>query len=110
MSDIKNSKPEVKKSENKDLWSGWLDFNQSNITTADISDKSGVFKVHASMKILYITSSINLRKSLLELISDPCVSKARRFSYLVTDKAEQVKDQLLKEYLESHDGRMPECM
>ena len=63
------------------------------------------------MKILYIGSSNNnLRQSLLELLSDPCVSKARRFSYLVTEKAEQVKDQLLNEYRESHGGDLPACM
>jgi hypothetical protein len=66
-------------------------FNQSNITSAT-PVKPGAFKVHASMKILYIGSSnTNLRQSLLESLSDPCVSKAGRFSYLVTEKAEQVK-------------------
>ena len=50
------------------------------------------------------------RRSLLESLSDPCVGKARRFSYLVTEKAEQVKDQLLKEYRENHGGNMPACM
>jgi hypothetical protein len=55
------------------------------------------------MKILYIgDSSTNLRQSLLESLSGPCIGKARRFSYLVKEKAEQVKDQLLKEYRETH--------
>jgi hypothetical protein len=62
------------------------------------------------MKILYIGSSTNLRQALLESLSDPCIGKARRFSYLVTEKAEQVKDQLLKQYRESHDGSLPACM
>ena len=48
------------------------------------------------------------RKKLLSKL--PCISKARRFSYLVTEKAEQVKDQLLKEYRESHAGNLPACM
>jgi hypothetical protein len=47
---------------------------------------------------------------LLESLLDPCIGKARRFSYLVTDKAEQVKDQLLKEYRDSHGGNFPACM
>jgi excinuclease UvrABC nuclease subunit len=98
------------KEEKEDVWSEWLDFNQSNITTSAIPEKPGVFKVHASMKILYIGSSMNLRQSLLESLSDPCIGKARRFSYLVTEKAEQVKDQLLKEYRESHGGSLPACM
>jgi hypothetical protein len=94
----------------EDVWSEWLDFNQSDITSA-APEKPGVFKVHASMKILYIgSSSTNLRQSLLESLSDPCIGKAMRFSYLVTEKAEQVKDRLLKEYRETHGGNLPACM
>lgn len=52
-------------------------FYQSNITYAT-PDKPGVFKVHTSVKILYIgSSSTNLRQSLLESLSDPCIGKAR---------------------------------
>jgi hypothetical protein len=100
----------MNKGKEEEIWSEWLDFNQSNITSAT-PVKPGVFKVHASMKILYIgSSSTNLRQSLLESLSDPCIGKARRFSYLVTEKAEQVKNQLLKEYRESHGGNLPACM
>jgi|SRR6187200_2702295 hypothetical protein len=102
--------PEIKSEKEGNVWSEWLDFDQSSITTAAIPDKSGIFKVHASMKILYVGSSMNLRQSLLESLSDPCIGKARRFSYLVTEKAEQVKDELLKEYRESHGGNLPACM
>lgn len=91
-------------------WSEWLDFNLSNITTAVVANKSGVFKVHANMKILYIGSGTNLQQSLIESLSDPCISKARRFSYLVAENAEQIKDQLIREYRESHDGNLPSCM
>ena len=93
-----------------DVWSEWLDFDHSNIDTITTLDKPGVFKVHANMKILFIGSSTNLKQSLLESLSDPCISKARRFSYLKTENAEQVKDQLLKEYRESHGGSLPTCM
>jgi hypothetical protein len=100
----------MNKGKEEEIWSEWLDFNQSDITSAT-PVKSGVFKVHASMKILYIVcNNNNLRHSLLESLSDPCVSKAKRFSYLVTEKAEQVKNQLLKEYRESHGGNLPACM
>ena len=110
LSDAGSKLPETKRDEEKeDVWSEWLDFNQSDITTAS-PEKPGVFKVHASMKILYIGSSTNLKQSLLESLSDPCIGKARRFSYLVTEKAEQVKDQLLKQYRESHGGNLPVCM
>jgi hypothetical protein len=109
-SKVPNMKNEEENEEEEDVWSEWLDFNQSDIAAATIPEKPGVFKVHASMKILYIgSSSTNLRQSLLESLSDPCIGKARRFSYLVTEKAEQVKDQMLKQYRESH-GNLPACM
>jgi len=91
-------------------WSEWFDFNHSIITTTANLDKPGVFKVHASMKILYIGGGVNIQQSLLESLSDPCISKAKRFSYLVTENAEHVRDQLLKEYRESHGGSLPTCM
>jgi hypothetical protein len=94
----------------ENAWSEWIDFDHASITKAAIPDLPGVFKVHASMKILYIGSSTALRRSLFESLSDPCVGKARRFSYLVTEESKQVKDQLLKEYRESHGGNMPACM
>ena len=94
----------------ENAWSEWIDFDQSSITKAAIPDLPGVFKVHASMKILYIGSTMKLRQSLLESLSDLCVGKAKRFSYLLTEKAEQVRDQLLKEYRENHGGNMPGCM
>ena len=92
------------------IWSEWLDFNLSSITTADVANKPGVFKVHANMKILFIGSGTNLQQSLKDSLSDPCISKARRFSFLVTDNAEQIKDQLVREYRESHGGNLPSCM
>jgi hypothetical protein len=76
------SKLPAMKREEEDIWSEWLDFNQFDITAAT-PNKQGVFKVHARMKILYIGSSTNLRQSLLESLSDTCIGKARRFSYLV---------------------------
>jgi hypothetical protein len=89
-------------------WSPWLDFNQSS--AAAIPKLPGVYKMHTSMKILYIGSAQNLRQSLLECISDPCIKKAKRFSYLVTNSADKVKEQLMKEYQEKHDNKLPLCM
>lgn len=94
----------------KDVWSAWLDFNNSTITTTVMPERPGVFKVHSSMKILYIGSSVNLQKILLESLSEPCIGKATRFSYLITENAENIKNQLLKEYRESHGGKLPGCM
>lgn len=92
------------------IWSEWLDFNLSNITTSVVASKPGVFKVHANMKILFIGSGTNLQQSLKDSLSDPCISKARRFSFLVTDNAEQIRDQIVREYRESHGGNLPSCM
>ena len=91
-------------------WSEWLDFDQSSIVSI-VSKASGVYKLHASMKILYIGSTNqNLRQSLLDCLSDPCISKARRFSYALTGSADKVKEQLLNEYRSKHNGKLPVCM
>ena len=92
------------------IWSEWLDFNDPDIVSSTVPDQAGVFKVHASMKILYIGSSTNVKQSLLECMSDPCVGKAKRFSYLITKDHEEIKDQMLKAFRESHGGKLPSCM
>lgn len=91
-------------------WSPWLDFNESNIIAAAIPESPGVYKMHASMKILYIGSGDNLKQSLLQTTADPCISKATRFSYFVTKSAEKIKEQLIKEYQETHGNKLPMCM
>ena len=89
-------------------WSPWIDFDMDNI--ASIAESEGVYKIHADMKILYIGSSQNLRQSMLRCLSDPCISKARRFSYAIIESADKVKDQLLNEYRNKHAGKLPLCM
>jgi hypothetical protein len=89
-------------------WSPWLDFDIDNI--ANIAESEGVYKIHAGMKILFIGSSQNLRESLLGCLSDPCISKAKRFSYAIIESADKVKEQLLNEYRSKHDGKLPSCM
>ena len=91
-------------------WSPWLDFNEANIIALAIPESPGVYKMHASMKILYIGSGDNLKQSLLQTISDPCIGKATRFSYFVTKSADKVKEQLIKEYQETHGNKLPICM
>ena len=91
-------------------WSEWLDFSQSNIVSI-VPEKSGVYKLHAAMKILYIGSSNQtLRQSLLDCLSNPCISKATRFGYALTYSADKVKEQLLNEYRSKHNGKLPVCM
>jgi hypothetical protein len=89
-------------------WSAWLDFDIDNI--ANIAESEGVYKIHAGMKILFIGSSQNLRESMRGSLSDPCMSKARRFSYAIIESADKVKEQLLNEYRNKHSGRLPMCM
>ena len=90
-------------------WSEWLDFDKSTIET--IPESPGLYKMHASMKILYIGSSTqNIKKSLIDCLSDPCVNKAKRFSYALTESPDKVKEQLLNDYRSKHNGKLPECM
>lgn len=94
--------------ESKIPWSDWLDFNQETISK--IPESSGVFMMHAAMKILYISDSKNIRKQLLESISAPCLSSATRFRYVLSESHESLKKELIRDYQERHDGKLPGCM
>ncbi len=90
-------------------WSEWLDFERPAVEA--IPELSGVYKMHATMKILFVgSSSQSVRQSLLDCLSDPCIRKATRFAYALTDSADKVKEQLLNEYRSKHNGKLPECM
>ncbi|MBI3622754.1 hypothetical protein HY212_01565 [Candidatus Pacearchaeota archaeon] len=95
-------------SETGEQWSEWLDFNQ-NIAKS-IPEVSGVFVMHAAMKILFIGNAQNLRVSLLESLATPCLAKAKRFRYMVTNSQEKIKEQLVQDYTKKHNGKLPECM
>jgi excinuclease UvrABC nuclease subunit len=88
-------------------WSEWLDFNENNIDS--VPEVAGVYMMHAAMKILYIGDNTNLRQGLRESLSHPCISKAKRFRYLTTQSASEMKEKLLNEYRAKH-GRLPSCM
>jgi hypothetical protein len=89
-------------------WSSWLNFDKETITK--MPELEGVYKMHANMKILFIGSSYNLRKSLLESLSDSCLNKATRFSYTITHSSDKIQERLLNEYRMKHSGRLPLCM
>ncbi|SRR5581483_3614470 len=89
-------------------WSEWLDFSRASIDT--VPESPGVCMMHVSMKVMYIGGSTNIRKTLLECLSDECMSKAKRFHYLLTPSYDQVKEQMLKEYSNKHGGKLPFCM
>lgn len=89
-------------------WSSWLNFDEENIT--NLPESEGVYKMHVSMKILFIGSSYNLKQSLLESLSNSCLSKGTRFSYAITQSSDKIKEFLLIEYRQKHKGGMPLCM
>ena len=95
-------------SENKEEWSDWLDFNHE--TSKSAPETSGVFVMHTAMKIQFIGSAQNLKASLLECLTKPCLEKAKRFRYMVTDSQDKIKEQLVQDYTKKHNGKMPECM
>ena len=88
-------------------WSEWIDFDRTNVEA--VPETGGVYAMHAAMKILYIGSATNLRQGLLESLSHPCISKAKRFHYMTTDNHSEMKEKLLNEYRQKH-GRLPECI
>jgi hypothetical protein len=89
-------------------WSPWLDFDHANI--GNIPESEGVYKLHANMRILFIGSGQNLRQSLMQDLINPCMSKGARFSYAVTESADKIRETLLNEYRNKHDGKLPLCM
>ena len=89
-------------------WSEWLDFDKTHVDSAP--ESAGVYLIHASMKVLRIGGGDSIRRSLQELLVDPCASKAKRFHYLLTESPEATVKQLLDEYKEKHQGKLPSCM
>ena len=89
-------------------WSSWLDFEHTNI--GNIPESEGVYKLHANMRILFIGSGQNLRQSLTQDLTNPCISKGARFSYAITESADRIREKLLNEYRNKHNGKLPLCM
>lgn len=89
-------------------WSDWLDYSEGQISKTP--QEPGVYMMHAAMKILQIGNTTNLRKTILDTLKDSCTSDAKRFRYSVITNHQEIKTQLLKEYQEKHDGKLPRCM
>jgi hypothetical protein len=89
-------------------WSSSLDFDRANIE--NIPESEGVYKLHANMRILVIGGGKNLRQSLTQDLTNPCIRKGARFSYAVTESADTVRENLLTEYWDKHNGKLPLCM
>ena len=93
---------------NENTWSDWLDFNEETISK--IPQLAGVYMMHASMKILFIGGSENIKKNIQEKEKEPCISKATRVRYMQTLSYEQVSEDLIKDYHDRHEGKIPQCM
>ena len=66
--------------------------------------------MHAAMKILLIDGNANMQAGLLEALNASCTSDASRFCYYQTDSYQLLKEKLINEYKEKHDGKLPKCM
>lgn len=66
--------------------------------------------MHASMKMMYMGNSENMQKRLKELLISPCTQDAKRFCFMETPSHEKIKDEILNDYKERHDGKLPKCM
>ena len=89
-------------------WSEWLDFSPE--TVSKIPELPGVFMMHTAMKILFIGSSENMKKSVEDRSSDKCVSKSTRFRYRKEDNFKNFENVLIKEFKKRHEGQLPACM
>ena len=89
-------------------WSEWLEFNSDQVK--NVSNKPGVFRMHASMKMYYIGSSDDIKTALTEKLSDECISKAKRFCYADCERHEKISDMLLEDFKHKHNGELPKCM
>jgi len=92
----------------ENVWSEWLDFNGKTIS--NIPQSAGVYMMHASMKILFIGGSENIKTSIQDKEYEQCISKATRVRYMQTLSYEQVADDLIKDYQDRHEGKLPQCM
>ena len=89
-------------------WSSWIDFNRTSID--EVPPSEGVYKLHENMKILFIGSTKNLRQSLTQDLTNPCINNRARFSYANTERSDKIVENLLDEYRNKHDGKLPLCM
>ncbi len=88
-------------------WSQWLDYNSQ--TVESLPESAGAFVMHASMKVLYIGSSDNIRTALRDRLADECCSKSKRFKYLLVPSHEAARTTLLDDFASKHQGQLPPC-
>ena len=88
-------------------WSEWLDFDRQ--TLESVPESAGAFVMHASMKVLYIGSSDNIRGALQDRLTDDCCSKSKRFKYMLAPSHEAARTTLLDDFAAKHQGQLPPC-
>lgn len=93
---------------NENAWSDWLNFNEETISK--IPQCAGVYMMHASMKILFIGGSENIKIDIQDKNRDSCIIKSTRIRYMQTTSYEQTTYDLIRDYQDRHDGKLPQCM
>ncbi len=89
-------------------WSEWFEFNQENINKSP--SRGGVFRMHQNMKMMYIGNSDNIQKRLSQLLKEACIADSKRFCFIESPNHEQIKEQVLNDYKNRHEGKLPKCM
>jgi len=89
-------------------WSEWFEFNQKNIS--NVPSVGGVFRMHQNMKMMYIGNSDNMQERLSQLLIESCISDSKRFCFIESPNHAQIKDEVLNDYKNRHDGKLPKCM
>jgi len=89
-------------------WSEWFEFNQENISK--VPSLGGVFRMHQNMKMMYIGNSDNIQKRLSQLLVEVCICDSKRFCFIESSNHEQIKEQVLNDYKNRHEGKLPKCM
>lgn len=89
-------------------WSEWIDFGEQTLSI--IPSVPGVFMMHSSMKILFIEGTANIKKSIEEKKTHPCITNTTRLRYMKTPHYEKIEKGLITDYKNRHEGKIPLCM
>ena len=92
----------------KSKWSDWIDFNHKSFSK--IPELPGVFMMHASMKILFIGGSENMKKTITDTALQECISKSTRFRFRKEENYEKIRIEVINDFKKRHEGNLPDCM
>ena len=93
---------------NEHQWSEWIDFGEQTLSI--IPSGPGVFMMHSSMKILFIEGTGDIKKSIEEKKTHPCITNTTRLRYMKTPHYEKIEKGLITDYKNRHEGKIPLCM